>query len=109
MGSGFFQKRLLALHYNGVYISNFDLQKIASNIGIELDLAQREKMLTHLLKLAKEQGKLEQLKEELIFLLEKRSREFVKLAQLYPQAKEILLNYVHKTSSTIAWLKDSII
>ncbi|NPA04127.1 MAG: hypothetical protein GXO61_04620 [Epsilonproteobacteria bacterium] len=107
--SSFFEKRILALHYNGVYISNFDLQKVASAIGIELDLAQREKMLKSLLKKAKEEGKSEILLQELIELLQRRKKNYLELAYLYPASKEILLNYVNKTDATIEWLKDSII
>ncbi|MRI59125.1 MAG: hypothetical protein C6H99_06445 [Epsilonproteobacteria bacterium] len=100
-----FEKQLLALHYNGSYITNFDLKRIAQNIGIELDLADREKMLKALLKKVQEENKTPQLIQAFTKLLNERIQEYNELSQLHPNAKEIIGSYIQKTKATIMLLQ----
>ena len=100
-----FEKQLLALHYNGSYITNFELGRIAQSIDIELDLADREKMLKALLKKAQEQDKMADLVQALTRLLNKRIDEYGELLQLHPKAKDVIGSYIQKTRSTIMLLQ----
>ena len=107
MNQGFalLEKQILALHYNGSYITNFEFGQIAKNIGIELDLADREKMLKNLLKKTIEAHKENELIAEFAKLLNSRILDYQRLAQLHPEAKEIIGEYIQKTRSTLMLLQ----
>jgi len=107
MNQGFslLEKQILALHYNGTYLSNFDFKKIAEEIGVEIDLADREKMLKTLLKKAAETGKMAQLASAMAALVQKRIAYYNNLLQRYPKAKDVILPYIQKSRSTIMLLQ----
>ncbi|BCD68908.1 hypothetical protein [Nitratiruptor sp. YY09-18] len=104
-GISLLEKQILALHYNGTYITNFDFKKAGEEIGIEVDLADREKMLKYLLKNANEAGKMPQLAQALATLMQKRIATYNKLLENYPNAKDIIVQYIQKTRSTIMLLQ----
>ncbi len=107
MNEGFniFEKQILALHYNGSYISSFEFQQIGKEAGIEVDLADREKMLKVLLKKAQEEDKLPQLIQAFTKLLNSRIMEYQNFLQLFPDAKEVIGEYIQKTRSTMLLLQ----
>ena len=104
-GFSMLEKQLLALHFNGSYISNFDFKEIAKKIGVEVDLADREKMFKNLLKIAREENKEAELYRAISDLLVERMEEYRQLSELYPKARDILGSYIQKTRSTIMLLQ----
>ncbi len=107
MNQGFalFEKQLLALHYNGSYITNFEFRDIAQKIGLDLDLADREKMLKNLLKMAVQEHKEAELIQEMTKLLNSRIEEYRNLANMHPECSNVLSDYIQKTRSTIMLLQ----
>ncbi len=94
------EKQLLALHYNGSYITNFEMQEVARDIGLQIDLADREKMLKKLLQQASEHNKLSELATRLIKLLNDRLQTYQLLLQRFPNSASIIQTYIQKTRST---------
>ncbi len=99
------EKQLLALHYSGSYITNFEFKEIADSLGLEVDLADREKMVKNLLKTSGEQNRQKELFDAVCELLQKRIKEYQQLLELYPDAKDIVGGYIQKTRSTIMLLQ----
>ena len=104
-GFSLLEKQLLALHFNGTYLSNFDFKHIAEEIGIDIDLADREKMLKHLLKEAAKAGKMADFVAATTKLFMRRIRRYQAWMELYPEAQEIITSYIQKTRSTIMLLQ----
>ena len=104
-GFSLLEKQILALHYNGSYLSNFDFKDIAEKIGIEIDLADREKMLKNLIKKANEENKFLDFVAAMTQMLNNRIKEYNELAALHPKSKEIITSYIQKTRSTIMLLQ----
>ncbi|SMC08634.1 hypothetical protein [Nitratiruptor tergarcus] len=104
-GFSLLEKQILALHYNGSYITNFEFQQLAQEIGIDLDLADREKMLKTLLKKAMEENKMVQLIAAFTKLLNSRIQEYTTLANRYPYAQDIIGSYIQKTRATLMLLQ----
>jgi len=104
-GFSLLEKQILALHYNGIYISNFDFKKIADIIGIELDLADREKMLKTLLKKTKEANKENELMQAFSELFSKRVKEYQALINRFPEASEAIMPWIQKSRSIMMLLQ----
>jgi len=98
------EKRILALHFSGSYITNFEFKTIGQKVGLEVDLADREKMLKTLFKQAKEKNKEPQLLEAIAEVLQERLQNYRELAQNHPKAKEVVEEYIQKCRSTIMLL-----
>ncbi len=104
-GFSLLEKQILALHYNGTYINNFEFQKIAKSIGIDLDLSDREKMLKNLIKKVKEEHKERPFIATMTKFLQGRIKQYEELLASHPQSKEIVMPYIQKTRSTILLLQ----
>ncbi len=104
-GFSLLEKQILALHYNGSYITNFELQELGRAIGIAIDLADREKMLKNLLKRAMEEEKMAQLATAFAKLCNSRIAEYSALAKRYPKAQDIINSYIQKTRATVMLLQ----
>ncbi len=104
-GFSLLEKQILALHFNGTYLSNFDFKRIAEQIGLDIDLADREKMLKVLLKKAAEEGKNAELVAAFTQMLSNRIQAYRALMERYPEAKEVIMPYIQKTRSTIMLLQ----
>ena len=104
-GFSLLEKQLLALHFNGSYLSNFDFKHIAEEIGIDIDLADREKMLKYLIKKADETQKMADFVAAITQLLMQRIHCYQRWIELYPEAQEIIAPYMQKTRSTIMLLQ----
>ncbi|BCD61102.1 MULTISPECIES: hypothetical protein [unclassified Nitratiruptor] len=100
-GFSIFEKQILALHYNGTYITNFEFQQIAKEAGLEVDLADREKMLKTILQQAKAKNKELELIGAFTKLLNNRIKTYQDLLQQFPESKEIIGGYIQKTRSTM--------
>ncbi len=103
-GFSMLEKQILALHFSGSYITNFEFKKIAQEVGIEVDLADREKMLKNMLRLAKEQNKEAALFSAIANLLQERLKTYTELGNTYENARDIIMSYIQKTRSTIMLL-----
>ena len=92
-------KQILALHFSGAYITNKEFVEIGRNIGIEIDLADREKVFKNILSKAIEQKKEEDFFSEISKLLKKRFDEYKKLSNEFPNSKEIIHVWMQKLKS----------
>ncbi|MRI83854.1 MAG: hypothetical protein C6I00_05465 [Nitratiruptor sp.] len=99
------EKQILALHFSGSYISNFEFKQIGHSIGIEIDLADREQMLKNLITKAKELHKEAQLFQAIATLIQERIDHYEKWRQTYPQGRPIIDEYIKKGRNTIALLE----
>ncbi len=104
-GFSLLEKQLLALHFNGSYLSNFDFKHIAEEIGIDIDLADREKMLKHLLKEAAKAGKMADFVAATTKLFMRRIHRYQAWMEHFPEATQIITTYIQKTRSTILLLQ----
>jgi len=104
-GFSLLEKQILGLHYCGSYITNFELRRIGEQIGIETDLADREKMLKNLIKTARENAKEAELFAAIAGLLQERIKEYEALAKSHPDAADAIADYIQKGRSTIMLLR----
>lgn len=92
-------KQILALHFSGCYITNKEFLKIAKNIGIEEDLTDRETLLKKILTRAVNENKEVQFFNELSKLLKNRFDIYSSLAKDFPNASDIINNWMQKLRS----------
>ncbi len=104
-GFSLLEKQILALHFCGSYITNFEFRTIGEKVGIEVDLADREKMLKNLVRIAKERGKEAELFGAVAALLQERIKEYEALAKSHPDAADTIADYIQKGRSTIMLLR----
>ena len=92
-------KQILALHFSGAYITNKEFVEIGKNIGIDVDLADRETVFKKILSKAVEENKENELFGAISNILKQRFKEYKRLSDEFPNSKEIINEWMHKLRS----------
>ncbi|MRJ02412.1 MAG: hypothetical protein GXO19_00630 [Epsilonproteobacteria bacterium] len=99
------EREILALHFSGSYITNRELQRVGEKIGLQVDLTDRERLLKNLMAKARESRKESQLFLELARLFEERVASYRALKERYPEAGDIVEEYIEKSRRSGARLR----
>lgn len=98
-------KQFMAIYFSGIYVSNFELKKIADAVGFEVDLSDRDKMFHTMIGLAKEQEKMPQFIGACVALIKGRIEGYIALSERFPDSKNVIHQWIHKANSTILLLQ----
>ncbi|WP_187647540.1 hypothetical protein [Nitrosophilus labii] len=101
-------KQILALYFSGCYITNKEFQQIGKNIGIEVDLSDRETVFKKILSLAVKNEKEVEFFNEILKLLKKRFNEYSNLAQDFPNSSDVIKEWMQKLRSIDLLIKQKI-
>lgn len=100
-------RHLSTPYKTGVYISIPDLIKVARNLDLPVVVKDtREWMVEELFKIALDYGKLGELIDSLVELLNNKSSQIQELINQYPLAKPLYTDIVENTRKTIEKLKE---
>ncbi|MCK9161811.1 MAG: hypothetical protein ACOX39_08330 [Arcobacteraceae bacterium] len=97
--------KLLTLFFSGVYISSKDLLDIAQALDIQIPAKSRELLLKNIFAKASEDGKISQLYDLLIALLQQRVYEYKSLTINYPHIQIVSHNWINKAGALIRLLQ----
>ncbi len=99
------ESRLLALFYSGVYITNAEIVEIGKELGLDLPMKERSALLKHLMRHAHDNRETSRMLKSFITLLKKRITAYRELAQNFPEASDIVGEWIQKANSTILLLQ----
>ncbi len=99
------ESRLLALFYSGVYITNTEIVEIGKELGLDLPMKERSALLKHLMRHAHDNRETSRMLKSFITLLKKRITAYRELAQNFPEASDIVGEWIQKANSTILLLQ----
>ena len=99
------EKHILSVYHSGVYISSHDLVVIGRELGYDLPLKERGRLLKKMLGNARDDGKLSSLLGELALLLKRRAQIYVKLGNEHTKAREAISVWLHKAKTTDLLIK----
>ncbi len=99
------ESRLLALFYSGVYITNTEIVEIGKELGLDLPMKDRTALLKHLMRHAHDNGETPRMLKGFIALLKKRIAAYRDLAESFPEASDLVGEWIHKANSTILLLQ----
>ncbi len=99
------ESRLLALFYSGVYITNAEIVEIGKELGLDLPMKERSALLKHLMRHAHDNRETSRMLKSFITLLKKRITAYRELTESFPEASDIVGEWIQKANSTILLLQ----
>jgi len=105
---GFYLYELLGVDYSGVYISNIELRRMAEKLGMDIKLTDNHKMFGEILRIAKEENRMDIALEATKELMSDRISTYKELADSFPNAAEPMQEWQIKAARALRKIDNAI-
>lgn len=102
------EDNLLSLFFSGTYLTNYDFVEISKKMDFDIPLKSREVTLKTLIKESKDSNRVDELKNELLNLIDSRIDEYTKLSNSYENTSIVIKDWIQKANTLKSNVKEKL-